>query len=300
MSKIQEKPFIQEVAENIGSSLRASLLNLVNGSEKTPAFRSLVNPNNYITDADKNKASYITLETWNRVYTGYLVYNSSYCVLIAYTTNTEALVILDINISKMTYKIVKQPLSILELRVCLGDASGSGVNVLTVHDSSGTLTDDEIALAKEDGTVLRLGDGGNFYYKDTQSNFYIVYKAAPRVVNDDTIVEKITIDLSDNTYSYAYDVIAAGESFTLNFDGYLSTSSTNAVQNKVVTTALNTKADNSRVNQQQTEIDQILVLLGTLLDNFVVGGTLYSKTTTISGTTATMVGSVNGTTVVVA
>ena len=71
MSKIQAKPYIEKVVATLSEEQKTSLLSLINGSNQTPAFRSLVNANNLITGADKG-VSHIVLETWNKTYTGYL------------------------------------------------------------------------------------------------------------------------------------------------------------------------------------------------------------------------------------
>ncbi len=272
MSKIQGKPFIEELVNSLSADLRKELLDLVNGSDKTPEFRSLVNKDHLVTGSDKNKVQYIVLETFCKTYTGYLVYNNSYCILIAFNNNTQALQLVNVDLVKNNCRVIKQPVDILELRMYLRDPTasttigeidsgdepenkvitsdgnggaywGSKVNYLVLTGESGTLTDEQLAVAQLDSAVAQLGDNGQMYYKNSQSNYYIIFKATARVAGNDTIVEKVTINVSDKTWSYSYDVVAAGESFTPTYDDALSDASTNAVQNKVVTEALEQKAN---------------------------------------------------------
>lgn len=123
MSRIQGRPFIELVIGTLNEEKKKKLLNLVNGTDEQPAFRSLINPSNYITDADKNDVSHIVLETWHKTFTGYLIYNNTYCVLISYSRNTQDLNLLSINLTNQTYTTIRQSLTILELRFILNDVS---------------------------------------------------------------------------------------------------------------------------------------------------------------------------------
>lgn len=146
-----------------------------------------------------------------------------------------------------------------------GDSGASWENrveYLNLESESGNLTNAQIEVAKQDNVIITLG--GQFYYKNSQSDEAIVFKAPAKVVDDDTIVEKIAIDLSDNTYSYSYEVVATGGSFDPTYDDELNDSSTNAVQNKVLTY----KTNNLLPNIQGTSLRGLIVQLNS--DNGVL------------------------------
>lgn len=153
MSKIQDVPFITKVIDTLSDELKSGLYDLIDGKEKTPVFRSLVNNNYAITETnDKGKVQFVTLETLRGNYTGYLAYNSVYCVLIAFKGNTQALDMLNINVAKHTLAFVNESLSILELRVELED----GKEGVTPTDLKST--NNNVHLAK--GTTA-IGEGVN-------------------------------------------------------------------------------------------------------------------------------------------
>lgn len=153
MSKIQGKPFIESVLDSLNDTQKTTLLSYVNGTNKNPQFRSLINSENWITKkvgedtGDYDKVSHIILETYNKTYTGYLIYNASYCVLIAYALNSQELNVLDINLTNKSYKLIKEPLSILELRFELEEAK-EGTDVIS-----------DVANAFAEGT-LKVGASG--------------------------------------------------------------------------------------------------------------------------------------------
>ena len=131
MSKIQDVPFISKVIGSLTDELKADLLDLINGDEKTPALRSLINNDYAIIDSDKGKVQFVTLETYKGNYTGYLIYNASYCELVAFKGNTQALDQLYVNVAKHTFSFVNEALTILELRTELIDSrAGADVGAL--------------------------------------------------------------------------------------------------------------------------------------------------------------------------
>jgi hypothetical protein len=210
MSKIQDVPFITKVIDTLSDELKSGLYDLIDGQVKTPIFRSLVNNDYAITEAnDKGKVQFVTLETLRGNYTGYLAYNSVYCVLIAFKGNTQALDMLNINVAKHTFAFVNESLSILELRVELED----GKEGVTPTDLG--VTNNNIHLAK--GTK-QIGEGVNF-----------------KTINGASI-------MGDGN-------IAVSESGTLPIDETPSTTSENALMNKTVTSALDTKLARVDVNK---------------------------------------------------
>lgn len=147
MSKVQGKPFIQLVVDTLGD-LKSDLLDLVNGSDKTPEFRSLINQSAKITGSDKNKVQFVTLETWAKVYTGYLIYNNSYCVLVAFTNNTQLLTTLNIDVTKQTFTTVKEYLDINEFRRYLEEADE---HIVAGEIDSGSATEGQVLTADGQG-----------------------------------------------------------------------------------------------------------------------------------------------------
>lgn len=140
MSKIQDVPFISKVIGSLTDELKADLLDLINGEEKTPALRSLINNTYAITDDDKGKVQFVTLETYKGNYTGYLIYNASYCELVAFKGNTQALDQLYINVAKHTFSFVNEALTILELRTELID-SRAGADVGALQEEISNIKD---------------------------------------------------------------------------------------------------------------------------------------------------------------
>lgn len=216
MSKIQDVPFITKVIDTLSDELKSGLYDLIDGQVKTPVFRSLVNNDYAITEAnDKGKVQFVTLETLRGNYTGYLAYNSVYCVLIAFKGNTQALDMLNINVAKHTFAFVNESLSILELRVELED----GKEGVTPTDLG--VTNNNIHLAK--GTT-QIGEGVNL-----------------KTVGGETIVGSGNVGfktINNNSIMGSGDITIT-TSGTLTIDTALDDTSTNAVQNKVVTGEFN-------------------------------------------------------------
>lgn len=117
MSAIQKKPYIRNVLDSMEDEEKVTLLQLVDGKQNKPTPKSLINPSQHITGADKLLTpEYIALETKEGVYTGYLIYNDDYCTLIAYEDGSQNLDILDIDLSNMTYSVNKENTSIADMR----------------------------------------------------------------------------------------------------------------------------------------------------------------------------------------
>ena len=140
MSAIDKKPFIIRALETLSSEQLIELKRLINGgiSEALTGgnFRSLINPDYYVTEDDVGIHE-ITLEiSRNRaqnLYKGYLVYNivsevEYYCFLIYYSTpdqQTIGIVKIEPNGPHSTY-LFCNPLTILELRSEINDILGVG------------------------------------------------------------------------------------------------------------------------------------------------------------------------------
>ena len=271
MSVIRKKPFIDKVVGSLTNGQKETLLEIVNTPGGNIAADLVNMPGKGI------RAVNFTLEPTGNPKTGILIYNDIYCVLIAHH-RFQDLLMFELNPAKQTYEKVNEYLDINELRRILSDL-GNGDNVTvseidsgdaakgqvitadgnhgakwtdkieylvlvaTGDTQSGDLDDEELAMAQQNNCVVRYGDDGKLYYKQSQNNYYIVFSAAPFVSNDSTYVEKITIDVEQQTWSYEAQAIAAGEGFDPEYDASLSDSSENAVQNKVINAALETKAN---------------------------------------------------------
>lgn len=118
MSTIQLVPFAQKVIASLSSENQAKLLNLINGNDKSATFKSLINPTYKITTEDLG-TDYITLETKAGTFTGYLVYTLSYCVVFSFLRNTQNINIIKVNPTALTFEIINEELSILEIRAIL-------------------------------------------------------------------------------------------------------------------------------------------------------------------------------------
>lgn len=199
MSKIQGKPFIEKVIQSLTDTLRTDLVSLINGADQSPAFRSLINANHYISADDKNKVSHVVLETWNKTYTGYLIYTDDFCVVISYNRNTQDLDILTINLTNQSYKIVREPLTITELRFVLQDSNGDSISNSIEVSNITTLTDDEINFLKPGYEVIKkTGNQRHTYlvsYKENGQGICLTY-------TDASVVETVSYDYSGGHWVY--------------------------------------------------------------------------------------------------
>ena len=230
MSTIRKIPFIESVLSGLSKGLLNNLKAILDSNESNielgfgnlPTINTIT-PTNFKLDVNNKKS-------------GILIYTSDICVLIAYH-RFQDLQLFKLNVSNSTYEKVNEYCDINELRRILDDSLETvGENILNIETSSGELEDSDIEALKLPNAAIEYND--TIYYKDTQDDNEIVFKALPRVDDDTTYLDVITIDLSDNTYTLLTSAIAAGEGFTPEYDTELSNSSTNAVQNKTIVEAL--------------------------------------------------------------
>lgn len=205
MSKIQDVPFISKVIGSLTDELKADLLDLINGDEKTPALRSLINNTYAITDDDKGKVQFVTLETYKGNYTGYLIYNASYCELIAFKGNTQALDQLYINVAKHTFSFVNEALTILELRTELIDSrAGADVGALQEEVSDikdgtthlfETITDSHgnPRFVEGDITMNTITGVTQTYGKWSLSGTHLMIVIAGNIANNTTVIRDTNI-----------------------------------------------------------------------------------------------------------
>lgn len=115
MSVINKKPYIQKVIESLSQENLEDLQALVNGATST-LFRSFINPSYVFTEEDKGVA-HCVLETPDDVYTGYLIYTDTYCVLVCYNGDkTQKMFTLKLDYENKKYSIVDEDLNINEFR----------------------------------------------------------------------------------------------------------------------------------------------------------------------------------------
>ena len=114
MSVINKKPFIASVVESLTKEQLASLNTLLNGASTT-IFRSYLNTSYPFSTSDKG-VSHCVFEAKDKVFTGYLLYNNSYCVLVAYEGKSQKLKMLKLDYANDKYEIVNEELDIEEFR----------------------------------------------------------------------------------------------------------------------------------------------------------------------------------------
>ena len=258
MSTINKKPFIQSVIDTLTDVQKTSLVSILDGAETT-IFRSYLNLNYPFTTDDKG-VSHCVFESKDKVYTGYLLYNNTYCVLVAYDSDIkQRLTILKLDVTIDKYTIVDEYLDINEFRRLLMDVgehittgeidSGDATEgqVLGADGESGskwidnpyvlsltngdTLTNDQLAKALTNNCVIT--DGTYIYYKASETETTAVYKTTAIVDGDTTTVKDCEINKSTKLVTFGYDTVASGTSIEI--DSELSDESENPVQNKVIT-----------------------------------------------------------------
>ena len=119
-------------------------------------------------------------------------------------------------------------------------AIGTGTYELFGKMRGGAYT--EISLINSEFELVDKGENQNLYTADVDGLSYITVK------NVEGNIEKIFFDISTGD---KISVNKSGGGSSITVDDFLSLSSTNPVQNKVITAALNEKADKQEI---QTEI----------------------------------------------
>lgn len=89
--------------------------------------------------------------------------------------------------------------------VNIDDFDDKGFDILELSNLSGTLTNEEFALALSDYCAIKVST--QYYYKDISSADYLVYKAATRVGSNDTYVESIVITKATKAWEYRAETV---------------------------------------------------------------------------------------------
>ncbi len=191
MSVINRKPFIKDVLQSLYADDAAELQNLVDGGEGSTLSKTLVN----ITNDDKG-VHRCQLELKEGLFTGYLLYNDLHVVLIAYS-NKAGLDVIELNLSKKTYKFVEQDLTIDELRAELEAVAHNPV-VGDVKELSSAIIE---KLKCGDIIVKRTGNAGHAYlvtYKEDKVGICMTYL-------DASTVETVSYDWDADQDKWVYN-----------------------------------------------------------------------------------------------
>lgn len=156
MSAINKQPFIHKVIATLTKSNLTSLQALLNGAETT-IFRSYLNSNYAFTTDDKG-IRHCVFEAENEVFTGYLIYNNSYCVLVAYKENSQELKEIKIDYANKKYTIIDEELDINEFRRLVDNSKTDLVVELNDVVANPTLagTEDILTGITIDGTKYKV------------------------------------------------------------------------------------------------------------------------------------------------
>lgn len=153
MSVINKQPFIQKVIGSMTKSNLEDLQELLNGASET-IFRSFINLDYPFTTDDKGVA-HCVFEAKDKVFTGYLIYNNSYCVLVAYEgEKSQKMFSIKIDYANDKYEIVDEQLDINEFRRIVEDRSvnvkidGNDVKANPTGEATG-----ELSKVQIDGVV---------------------------------------------------------------------------------------------------------------------------------------------------
>ena len=170
MSVIDKKPFINKVLDTLTKEEMIKLNQLVNGDVNNPVFSSLlINSSSPLTYDALNTIREATIEVdrnkGQTIYNGYLIYNSSYCVLISYANKqTQQLQLIkmvkDADAGVWNYYVMPCNVSVTDLRMAINDAlieAGEVENVPSVIevDNIREMTNDELDGLKPGDMVIK-------------------------------------------------------------------------------------------------------------------------------------------------
>lgn len=210
MSVIRKKPFIEMVIDSLSPAMKDALAGVLNNQPAT------INRNSSFADmpsVNTVTAVYFKLDETN-FKNGILIYNNSYCVLVAYH-RFQDLLIYQLNVAAKQYTKINEYLDINELRRVLNDRVGKDIDAGEI-DSGEALAGQVLAADGAGGAswentmdtitpeTVQSGDAVQLFGFDAQGN----------LVKDD-MPEGITVDQSvieDSTNAVAggavYDELA--------------------------------------------------------------------------------------------
>ena len=183
MNGMNFKPFINKVLDSLSDTDIGTFATLINSHSNDFVQNSIGG----LTNDDKGVGLYTIQLDEHTIRTGYLIYNNTYCVLLAYVSNSERVTEYEINVTQKTYRVVKEYLTTDYLRQAvavkavsageLGDlveikevtnlpATGeedtiylSDTNIVDVTDDTVTVPVSEVADA---GKVIQVGSTGEY------------------------------------------------------------------------------------------------------------------------------------------
>lgn len=128
MSTINKKPFIKDLLGSLTEGQISTLSALIDGGgNQTAILRTLnrteTSTRTHITAADKG-VKLCNLEFNYSLYNGYLIYNDTYCIFIAFT-DSQQLTMFSIDVAGLNLATIPEELSVLELRSELDDTNAA-------------------------------------------------------------------------------------------------------------------------------------------------------------------------------
>lgn len=151
MSVLNKKPYAQKVVESLGQEELQDLVVAINGGGNT-LFKSFINLSYPFSEDDKG-AHHCVFEAKDNIFTGYLCYSDTYCVLFAYNGDkNQEMKIVKIDYANDKYEIIDEQLSIDEFRQIIYETSDTAGKREFDGDVSidGDLEVEEDALFKGD------------------------------------------------------------------------------------------------------------------------------------------------------
>ena len=116
MSVYNKTPYIVSVLSSLTQELQNALQVLID-TKSEPKLYSLINDDYKITTSDKG-VKFIQLECNDKVITGYLVYNNTYCVIFGFNAS-QKVEIYNVDYANRKIEKVEEECSILEFRAVL-------------------------------------------------------------------------------------------------------------------------------------------------------------------------------------
>ena len=133
MSVIRKKPFIEMVIDSLSPAMKDALAGVLNNQPAT------INRDSSFADMPSGNtvtAVYFKLDETN-FKNGILIYNNSYCVLVAYH-RFQDLLIYQLNVAAKQYEKINEYLDINELRRVLNDRVGKDIDAGEIDSGSAT------------------------------------------------------------------------------------------------------------------------------------------------------------------
>lgn len=168
MSVINKKPYIETVLSSITKENLAKLIGLVNGGEGNVVFKSYINTS-YAFSTDDKGVKRIVLETKDKVFTGYLIYNNSHCVIVAYDSSlSQNLKIVKLDYANDKYELVNEDLTINEFRRLIeGRTTNLIVEANDVEGNTNKNATEILETIEIDGTVYSVNKKVKLWENET-------------------------------------------------------------------------------------------------------------------------------------